>query len=81
MRQLHETARRNPTQRVFNAIAFPTANFRTKTNGEFLDLHAQFARNPEMSELVNENGRAKQRHHGDNYVNDIKNGHVKNLSR
>jgi hypothetical protein len=52
-------------------------NFRAKTDGEFLDLHAQLPRDPEMSELVNENGRAKQHQHGGNDVNDIQNGHVK----
>jgi hypothetical protein len=31
-----------------------------------------------MSELVNKNGRAKQHQHGDNDINDIQNGHVKN---
>jgi hypothetical protein len=54
-------------------------NFWAEADGEFLDLHAQLPRDPEMSKLVDENGRAKQRQHGGSNVNDVQNGHDKNL--
>ena len=78
LRQLHKTAGGNPTQRVFNAVALPTVNLWAETDGEFLDLHAQLPRDPEMAEFVNKNGRAKQHQHGGNNINRGQNNHVKN---